>query len=114
MSRPVTCFPGTPLRGALSLMRKRGIGGLVVVAGDDHLLGMLTRASLAEAVLLREAKVDDAVVPAACQQAHTVEPNTPLWQVQEMQQQLRDQVRRRGGRRCPRRRGWRKATFCGR
>lgn len=85
MSRPVTCLPSTPLRDALSLMRKRGIGGLVV-AGDDRLLGMLTRASLAEAVLLQEAKVDDAVVPAACQQAHTVEPNTPLWQVQEMQQ----------------------------
>ena len=85
MSRPVTCLPGTPLRDALSLMRKRDIGGLVVT-GDDRLLGMLTRASLAEAVLLREAKVDDAVVPAACQQAHTVEPNTPLWQVQEMQQ----------------------------
>ena len=85
MSRPVTCRPDTPLRDALSLMRKRGIGGLVVT-DDDRLLGMLTRASLAEAVLLQEAQADDTVMPAACQHAHTVEPNTPLWQVQEMQQ----------------------------
>ena len=85
MSRPVTCRPDTPLRDALSLMRQRGIGGLVVT-GDDRLLGMLTRASLAEAVLLQEAQADDTVMPAACQHAHTVEPNTPLWQVQEMQQ----------------------------
>ena len=85
MSRPVTCRPSTPLRDALSLMRKRGIGGLVVT-DDDRLVGMLTRASLAEAVLLQAAQADDAVAPAACQQAHTVEPNTPLWQVQEMQQ----------------------------
>ena len=85
MRRPVTCGPDVRLRDALSLMRQRGIGGLVVT-DDDRLLGMLTRASLAEAVLLQEAQADDAVVPAACQQAHTVEPDAPLWQVQDMQQ----------------------------
>ena len=85
MSRPVTCLPDTPLRDALALMRGRGIGGLVVT-DDDRLVGMLTRASLAEAVLLQAAQADDTVAPAACQQAHIVEPNTPLWQVQEMQQ----------------------------
>lgn len=86
MSRPVTCAPDMRLRDALALMRKRGIGGLVVADADNRLLGILTRASLAEAVLLQEAQADDTVVPAACQQAHTVEPNTPLWQVQEIQQ----------------------------
>lgn len=86
MSRPVTCAPDMRLRDALTLMRKRGIGGLVVTDADNQLLGILTRASLAEAVLIQEARTDDAVLPAACQQAHTVEPNTPLWQVQEMQQ----------------------------
>ena len=86
MRRPVTCAPDTRLRDALSLMRKRGIGGLVVTDADDRLLGMLTRATLAEAVLLQAAQADDAVVPAACQPAHTVEPNTPLWQVQDVQQ----------------------------
>ena len=85
MSRPVTCGPNTPLRDALALMRKRGIGGLVVTDAN-RLLGMLTRASLAEAVLLQEAQADDAVVPTACQHAYTVEPGTPLWQVQETQQ----------------------------
>ena len=86
MNRPVTCSPDTRLRDALALMRKRSIGGLVVTDDADRLLGILTRASLAEAVLLQEARAADAVVPAACQQAHTVEPNTPLWQVQETQQ----------------------------
>ena len=86
MSRPVTCGPDTRLRDALTLMRERGIGGLVVTDANNQLLGILTRASLAEAVLIQEARTDDAVLPAACQQAHTVEPNTPLWQVQEMQQ----------------------------
>ena len=86
MSRPVTCAPDTRLRDALALMRKRSIGGLVVTDADNRLLGMLTRASLAEAVLIQEAQADDAVLSAACQQAHTVEPNTPLWQVQEIQQ----------------------------
>jgi CBS domain-containing protein len=86
MNRPVTCGPDTRLRDALSLIRKRSIGGLVVTDADNRLLGLLTRASLAEAVLLQEARVDDPVAPSACQDAHTVEPNTPLWQVQEMQQ----------------------------
>ena len=86
MSRPVTCAPDTRLSDALTMMRERSIGGLVVTDADNRLLGMLTRASLAEAVLLQAARADDAVLPAACQQAHTVEPNTPLWQVQEMQQ----------------------------
>ncbi len=86
MSRPVTCGPDVPLRDALALIRKRGIGSLVVTDADNRLLGILTRASLAEAVLLQAARADDAVVPAACQQAHTAEPDTPLWQVQEMQQ----------------------------
>ena len=86
MNRPVTCSPDTRLRDAMSLIRQRSIGGLVVTDADNRLLGILTRASLAEAVLLQEARADDAVLPKACQQAHTVEPNTPLWQVQEIQQ----------------------------
>ena len=86
MNRPVTCPPDTRLRDAMSLIRQRGIGGLVVTNADDSLLGILTRASLAEAVLLQGSPADDAVTPAACRPAHTVEPNTPLWQVQEMQQ----------------------------
>ena len=37
-------------------------------------------------MLLQEASADDPVVPAACRQAHTVGPETPLWRVQELQQ----------------------------
>ena len=86
MNRPVTCPPETRLRDAMSLIRQRSIGGLVVADGRNGLTGLLTRASLAEAVLLQEASVDEPVVPAACRQAHTVTPDAPLWQVQEIQQ----------------------------
>ena len=86
MNRPVTCPPETRLRDAMSLIRQRNIGGLVVTNGQNGLFGLLTRASLAEAVLLQEASADEPVVPGACRQAHTVGPDTPLWQVQEIQQ----------------------------
>ena len=86
MNRPVTCPPETRLRDAMSLIRQRNIGGLVVTNGQNSLFGLLTRASLAEAVLLQEASADEPVVPGACRQAHTVGPDTPLWQVQEIQQ----------------------------
>ena len=86
MNRPVTCAPDASLRNAMSLMRQRNIGGLVVTDAENGLKGLLTRASLAEAVLLHGASVDQPVAPGACFQAHTVEPDTPLWQVQEIQQ----------------------------
>ena len=86
MNRPVTCPPETRLRDAMSLIRQRNIGGLVVTDAQGGLEGLLTRASLAEAVLLQDASVDDPVVPRASRQAHSVEPDTPLWQVQEIQQ----------------------------
>ena len=85
MNRPVTCPPETRLRDAMSLIRQRNIGGLVVTGADNGLKGLLTRASLAEAVLLHGAGVDEPVVPQACRTAHTVEPDAPLWQVQEIQ-----------------------------
>ena len=86
MNRPVTCPPETRLRGAMSLIRERNIGCLVVTNSHNDLLGLLTRDSLAEAVLLQEASADEPVAPAACRQAHTVTPETPLWRVQELQQ----------------------------
>ena len=86
MNRPVTCPPQTRLRDAMSLIRQRNIGGLVVADSQNGLVGLLTRASLAEAVLLQDASADEPVVPAACRQAHTVEPDAPLWRVQEIQQ----------------------------
>ena len=86
MNRPVTCPPETRLREAMSLVRQRNIGGLVVTDANKGLMGLLTHASLAEAVLLQGASADEPVAPAASLQAHTVEADTPLWKVQEIQQ----------------------------
>ena len=86
MNRPVACAPETCLRDAMALMRQRNIGGLVVTDAENGLKGLLTRASLAEAVLLHDASVDEPVAPRARRHAHTVGPDTPLWQVQEIQQ----------------------------
>lgn len=86
MNRPVSCPPETSLRAAMSLIRQRNIGSLVVTNDENGLVGLLTRASLAEAVLLQDANAEEPVALRACREAHTVEPDTPLWQVQELQQ----------------------------
>jgi CBS domain-containing protein len=88
MTTPVAfCAPDMSLREALALMQQRYIGSLVVTGSDDKLVGMLTRADLAEAVLLREAQPDDPVQPTACRTPHTITPETPLWKAQDVQQQ---------------------------
>ena len=88
MTTPVTsCAPDMPLRDALALMRQRNIGSLVVTGADEKLVGMLTRADLAEAVLVHEAQPGDPIQPAACQKPHTITPETPLWKAQDIQQQ---------------------------
>ena len=77
------------LRQAFELMRTRNIGSLGVTAADGRLLGMLTCTGLSEAVLTKGAAPDDAVYKVACQPARTIGPDAPLWQVEEMQQDLR-------------------------
>ncbi|ETW96848.1 MAG: hypothetical protein ETSY1_24995, partial [Candidatus Entotheonella factor] len=89
MTTPIaTCTPLLTLRDGLSLMQQRRIGSLVVTGHDNKLIGLLTHANLAEAVLQQQAKPDDPILH-AMQRPPTVEPETPLWQVQELQQQHR-------------------------
>jgi CBS domain-containing protein len=89
MTSPVAiCGPHTTLREALKTMQERRIGSLVVAGHDNKLLGLLTHASLAEAMLLRQAQPNEAIIH-AMQRPATVTPETPLWQVQDMQQQQR-------------------------
>ncbi len=86
MTAPVaSCPPEMSLRQALTLMLERNIGSLVVTGGDHKLVGLLTRADLSEAVLLHEVQPDDSIMP-TCQPPHTVAPDTPLWQAEELQQ----------------------------
>ncbi len=87
MTAPVAaCPPDMPLRQALILMRERHIGSLVVTDHDHKLVGMLTQADLADAVLLQEAQPHDPIIDTACRPPQTVEPDTPLWKVQDIQQ----------------------------
>ena len=89
MTSPIaTGAPHMALHDALSMMQERRIGSLVVAGQDNKLLGLLTHAGLAAAMLLHQAKPDDPIIQAA-QRPPTVEPETPLWQVQEMLQQQR-------------------------
>ncbi len=89
MTSPIAiCAPHIPLREALNMMHERRIGSLAVTGSDDKLLGILSHAGLAEAMLLHEAKPDDPVIQAA-QRPPTVEPDTPLWKAQDIQQRQR-------------------------
>ena len=89
MTSPVaTCGPHTTLREALSRMQTRRIGSLVVAGHDNQRRGLLTHASLAQAMLLHQAQPDDPIIH-AMQRPPTVKPEIPLWQVQDMQQQQR-------------------------
>ena len=89
MTTPLAvCAPHMTLRDALLTMRERRIGSLVATDRDNKLLGVLTHAGLAEALLLQQAQPDDPISRAA-QRPLTVEPQTPLWRVQDIQQQQR-------------------------
>jgi len=49
------CDPHMTLREALNTMQERRIGSLVVTGHDNQFLGLITHASLAEAMLLADA-----------------------------------------------------------
>ncbi|NIR59677.1 MAG: CBS domain-containing protein [Gammaproteobacteria bacterium] len=86
MKAPVsTCLPEISLAEAFSLMQSRKIGSLAVVDHEQRLLGMLTCPGLSEAILIRGAAPDEPVIQAACETPLTVEPDTPLWQAEELQ-----------------------------
>lgn len=80
-----TCGPEVSLIEAFRLMDARKIGSLVVTGQNAELLGVLTYAGLAEAVLMREAAPHGNVMKVACERAYTVTSDTPLWEVEEVQ-----------------------------
>ncbi len=89
MRSPVTsCGPELSLREAFNLMDERRIGSLVVTDADGKLLGMMSYARLSQAVLLNGARPDDRIIQSGCQIARTVQPETPLWKADEIQQRF--------------------------
>ncbi|HKJ76199.1 MAG TPA: DUF294 nucleotidyltransferase-like domain-containing protein, partial [Gammaproteobacteria bacterium] len=81
-----TCSTETTLREAFERMQARKIGSFGVIDDDGKLFGLLTCSGMSEAVLLKGFAPDDAIHFAACETPHTIDPDTPLWEAEEIQQ----------------------------
>ncbi len=87
MKSPLTtCGPDISLSRAYHLMDERKIGSLVVIGQEGELLGVLTYAGLAEA-MVKGADPGDNVMKVACETAYVVSSETPLWEIEEVQHQ---------------------------
>lgn len=85
-----TCECTLSLREAYQIMRARGMGSLGVLDPDGKLLGILTHASMAEALLEKNARPEDPVCQTETyEHSHVIAPDTPLWQAEEAQRQHR-------------------------
>ncbi|MDM8568372.1 DUF294 nucleotidyltransferase-like domain-containing protein [Thiotrichales bacterium HSG1] len=80
-----TCGPYTTLLEAYELMRKRKIGSLGVTDQKNKLLGLINFISIADAMLVQKANSDTPVLEVACKKDNTVNPDTPMWQIEEIQ-----------------------------
>jgi len=88
MKSPVAyCGPETNLRQAFQTMKARLIGSMVVIDKNEKLLGLLTHAGLAEAVLLNNSRPDDSIMTVACEVPRVVKPDTPLWKAEDLMEQ---------------------------
>ena len=90
MTTPIaSCTPQLPLREVFTFMRERDIGSVVITENAHTFLGLVTRADLADAVLLQNAQPEDALQSITWPPTQTVNGDTPLWKVQDIQQQQR-------------------------
>ncbi len=80
-----TCDPKTSLRRAFEIMRDRKIGSLVVNDDQGRLKGLLTYFGLSRAMIEDGASPDDSVADVACGILRVIEPDTPLWEAEEIQ-----------------------------
>lgn len=86
MRAPVVgCGPDITLAEAFTLMDQRRIGSLVVTGNDGRLVGVVTYAGLARATLLGGARAEDDIMAVACERPVQVGPDTPLWEVEQLQ-----------------------------
>lgn len=84
-----TCDRSTTLAEATAILARRQIGSLGVLDDDGRLMGLLTPMSIATALTSGEAGPADSVDAGACQTPWSVTPDTPLWEVEALQQRHR-------------------------
>ena len=65
-------------------MKERKIGSLVIRDDEKNLRGVLTYAGMAEATLLNDSLPDESVMQAACDIPRVIDPDTPLWEAEEL------------------------------
>lgn len=84
-----SCGPETNLAQAYDTLAERQIGSLGVIGHAGELVGLLTPMSICEALIHRGARPQDSVLSSACLTPYSVTQDTPLWQVEELQQRNR-------------------------
>ncbi|MCP3672620.1 MAG: CBS domain-containing protein [Gammaproteobacteria bacterium] len=88
MKSPVaTCKKESSLLEAFQIMKQRKIGSLVITSDDGHMIGVITFPGLSEAVLEKGAGATDQILDNACQTAVALDPDTPIWEAEEIQRQ---------------------------
>ncbi len=91
MKSPVaTCTQETPLMETFQTMKRRKIGSLVVTDDDGHMIGTVSFPGLAEAMLEKGAKATDPILDTACRPAIALDPDTPIWEAEEIQRQTNE------------------------
>lgn len=81
-----TCKRDTTIAEAAATLERRQIGSLGVLDDDGRLFGLLTPLGLLRAITTGAGGPDDPVDKSACQEPWSVAPDTPLWQVEDIQQ----------------------------
>ncbi len=85
MKSPAACCkPDISLGAAFLIMQERKIGSLIVTDDQGRLLGVLTHAGLAEAVLLQDANPADKIIDAAFETPRIIAPDTALWEAEDL------------------------------
>ncbi len=91
MKSPVaTCSQATPLIDTFLTMKNRKIGSLVVVDDEGHMIGTVSFPGLAEAMLEKGARANDPILNTACRPAVALDPDTPIWEAEEIQRQTNE------------------------
>lgn len=85
----MTCSRHTSIAEASATLERRQIGSLGVVDDDGRLVGLVTPLDLLHALTSRAAGSDDPVSAGGCPEPWCVTPDTPLWQVEDIQQRHR-------------------------
>ncbi len=80
------CDAEASVESALNIMRSRKIGSLGVTDKDGHLYGIVTPASIAEAVIIKAADPQSSLRELGVEEAFTISPDEQLWEAEQMQQ----------------------------